>query len=415
MAAEHDDQGGFDAGAVWILFMNSSGTVNSSRKIASGLNGFPNVLTSANSFGRRVAGIGDLDRDGIEDIVVGDDTDDDGGLDRGAVWILFLNTNGTVKSYQKISQTSGGFGGTLMSTGNFGRSVANIGDLDGDGVTDIVVGANHDELGADGVTIIGTDLGAAWILFLNTNGTVKGHQKISKAEGGFTGTVNNGDRFGTEVHGLSDFDGDGILDIVVASHRNDDAGTDHGSIWMLFLNTDGTVKSHKQISEGIGGFTGTLDNSDNFGTGLSLLGDIDCDGTSDIAVGAWSDDDGGPNRGAVWVLFLNPDGTVKSHQKISSTEGNFSGVLSDGDRFAVSSAIGDFNGDGRMDLAVGARHDDDGGSDRGAFWILHLDGCQSLLPPAIPTMSEWGLILFGLLMASLAGVALYRRRRLVRE
>ncbi len=56
----------------------------------------------------------------------------------------------------------------------------------------------------------------------------------------------------------------------------------------------------------------------------------------DLAVGARQDDDGGENRGAVWVLFLNTDGTVKSHPKISDTEGDFTGILDDYDSFGAS-------------------------------------------------------------------------------
>ena len=66
--------------------------------------------------------------------------DDDGGLDRGAVWILFLYADGTVKSHQKISDTQGNFTGTLDDSDLFGESVASLGDLDGDGVGDLAVG-----------------------------------------------------------------------------------------------------------------------------------------------------------------------------------------------------------------------------------------------------------------------------------
>ena len=77
----------------------------------------------------------------------------------------------------------------------------------------------------------------------------------------------------------------------------------------------------------------------------------------------------------MWVLFLNTDGTVKSHQKISDTEGGFTGVLDDDDRFGTSVAsLGDLDGDGVGDLAVGATWDDDGGFDHGAVWVLFLDG-----------------------------------------
>ncbi len=137
----------------------------------------------------------------------------------------------------------------------------------------------------------------------------------------------------------------------------------------------GWVLSHQKISDTEGGFTGTLDNGDWFGGSVASLGDLDGDGVGDLAVGAPLDDDGGFFRGAVWVLFLDKDGTVKSHQKISDTEGGFTGTLDDGDVFGSSvGSLGDLDGDGVGDLAVGAAQDDDGGGNRGAVWVLFLDG-----------------------------------------
>ncbi len=88
---------------------------------------------------------------------------------------------------------------------------------------------------------------------------------------------------------------------------------------------------------------------------------------------SYRDDDGGTNRGAVWILFLNPNGTVKSHQKISHTQGG-GPRLDNNDVFGIAGSLGDLDGDGVRDLAVGAIWDDDGGTDRGAVWILFLDG-----------------------------------------
>ena len=105
---------------------------------------------------------------------------------------------------------------------------------------------------------------------------------------------------------------------------------------------------------------------------------------TDVAVGTKFDDDGGTDRGAVWVLFLNTNGTVKSHQKISDTEGNFTGVLGNSGGFGVSvSSLGDLDGDGVTDLAVGATGDDDGGTNRGAVWVLFLSGPAPLLSVSI--------------------------------
>ena len=152
-----------------------------------------------------------------------------------------------------------------------------------------------------------------WVLFLNADGTVRSHQKISDTQGGFTGILDNEDLFGFSVASLGDLDGDGVGDFGgVGAHFDDDGGQDGGAVWILFLNTDGTVKSHQKISDTAGGFTGSLDDHDLFGRSVASLGDLDGDGVTDLGVGAIWDDDGGENRGAVWILFLNADGTVKS-------------------------------------------------------------------------------------------------------
>jgi cysteine-rich repeat protein len=368
VGAHSDDDGGPNRGAVWVLFLNPDGTVNSHQKISDTQGGFTGALDDDDFFGFRVASLGDLDGDGVGDLAVGALADDDGGPNRGAVWVLFLNPDGTVNAHQKISDTQGGFTGALDDSDIFGRGVASLGDLDGDGVGDLAVGAFRDDDG-------GLDRGAVWVLFLNPDGTVEAHQKISDTQGGFTGTLDDVDSFGIDVASLGDLDGDGVGDLAVSAWPDDDGGPGRGAVWILFLNADGTVESHQKISDTQGGFTGALDDEDHFGVSMTSLGDLDGDGVIDMAVGATRDDDGGLDRGAVWVLFLNPNGTVKSHRKISHTQGSFTGTLDDVYGFGVSvSSLGNLSGAGAGDLAVGALLDDDGGPDRGAVWILFLDG-----------------------------------------
>ena len=69
-----------------------------------------------------------------------------------------------------------------------------------------------------------------------------------------------------------------------------------------------------------------MDDEDELGNWITTLGDIDGDGVVDIAVAAIGDDDGGMDRGAIWIIFLNRDGTAKGQQKISDTQGGFTGV-----------------------------------------------------------------------------------------
>ena len=241
-----------------------------------------------------MAAIGDLDGDGITDLAVGAYGDNTGGADRGALYVLFMNSDGRVKSSQKIASGTGG-GPTLANSDKFGSSVTSLGDLDGDGVTDLAVGAIYDDTG-------GTNRGAVLVLFMNSNGTVKSFRKIASGQNGGP-TLSDGDQFGASVAAVGDLDGDGVTDLAVGANYDDTGGTSRGAIYLLFMNSDGRVKSSQKIANGTGGGP-TLNNDDRFGVSVASMGDLDGDGLTDLAVGANFDDTGGINRGAVYTLYL---------------------------------------------------------------------------------------------------------------
>ena len=257
---------------------------------------FGDELNDQDLFGWSIAHLGDLDGDNVNDLAVGAAYDDDGGTNNisGAVYILFLNANDTVKAYQKISASAGGlndllfdkegFYGMLDANCNFGTAIANIGDFNGDNVPDIVVGSIGNDDG-------GNRRGAIYILFLNTNGTVYDYEKISSSSGLFSATLEYGDTFGMSIASLGDLDGDNIVDIAVGTPGDDDEGINVGALYIIFLDSDGRVKSYKKITENQSGFTATLQDDDNFGYSVANIGDINNDGIIDLAVGAIYDDD----------------------------------------------------------------------------------------------------------------------------
>ena len=375
VGASFDDDGSQDNGAAYVLFMNSDRTVQSYHKISS-----PEIPTGSLSvFGNRIDTIGDLDFDGITELAIGAEWDFDGGAYHGALWIVSINNNGAVKWYQKISDLEGGFDETIPENGSFGSACAPIGDFDNDGVLDIVVGMRRQD----------ADKGAIYLMYLNSNGTVKNYTKIGNNQAGFDAGLNTNDQFGVSLANLGDLDGDGIIDLAVGAYQDSDDGLKKGAVWILFLNTDGTVKNFNKISDNV--FDGIINTSDYFGVSVENIratDDINGDGVVDIIVGAVFTDDGGIDNGAVWVLFLNSDGTVNDYQKISGTEGCLAGINS-GDRFGASvNALGDFANDGKFNIAVGANTSDDGGLDKGAVWILELEKAAPMLSARNITTNE---------------------------
>jgi gliding motility-associated-like protein len=339
LAVGATNQGGFAVGAVYILFMKNNGTVKSSKMILSS-----EPSSDADSFGSSISALGDLDDDGVEDIGVGAGYDNG---ETGALWILFMKKDGSVKARQKIDATDGGFTGSLQFGWEFGSGSSGIGDLDGDGNSEVAVGARYS--------------GKVYILFLNDNGTVKKYKTISSADGldiDLAGLV------GYQVAGLGDVNLDGIPDLAIGGHRSDVGSFDSGVVFVVFLTNTGGVKGNTRISTGLANFN---DTAKLLGVGLVGISDYNGDGIPDMAVGG---DDTGANTGAIWYLMLNSNGTVKSSHKVSSQSSNSDLVLHTSDFFGGSiSYLGDLNGDGIPDLAVGAFLDDDGGNDSGAIWI----------------------------------------------
>ena len=394
------------------LFYQAEGFV----KIENGLGGLVADLDSGDRFARDHDAIGDVNGDGIIDYVIGARSDDDGGIDAGAVYILFMNEDGSVLSNQKISMLEGGLNDTLNPGNFFGYGVAGIGDYDDDGIPDIAVSApvppnntlyiihlnengrvkdyvKNENIIAQGLSAIGdinsdnridlvacnpgsddggTDRGAIDILFLNDSSQVMYSNivTISSTQGNFGTGLEDGDEFGgREAAMLGDIDNDGSLELAVGAFMSNGG---KGAIWIISLDgTSYNVISKVKITEGLNGFTETLDLEVNpngtigaqFGHAMCKGGDIDGDGITELITGANQQ-----NEGNGYVLYLNADKTVKSFNKISSTEGGFDLPLGTGDRFARSiSYVGDLKGDGSIAINLGGGVESGG---TGSFYTL---------------------------------------------
>ncbi len=119
-------------------------------------------------------------------------------------------------------------GGALDDNDRFGSAVADIGDMNGDGIPDLAVGAPNDDDGAD-------NAGAVWILMMQADGKVDGWQKVSGSAGGFGGNLDADDHFGAAITGIGNLDNSGLGDLAVGAPGDDDGGADQGAVWILFM------------------------------------------------------------------------------------------------------------------------------------------------------------------------------------
>ncbi len=394
------------------------------------------TLRFSDFFGSSVSSIGDVDQDGILDLLVGAEGDDTGGRDAGSVYLLFMNVDGTVKSSRKIGSPELS-SGSLDAGDYFGGAVAGLQDLNEDGFRDVIVGARGDDDGTSGEAAAG----AVWVLFLDSTGGVVGSQKISETEGGFSGDLDSGDLFGRSIAFLGDIGEDGTREIAVGAPGDDDGGTDRGAVWILSLDSDGTVSATEKLSDGSGldadaledfaafgtsvvkvgaidglrvplavgaphsangegefWFTdlipgvsassitvvnsasgdlgGLLQSGDHFGRSLAAPGDLDGDGLPDVLVGAPGGDDNADNSGEFWFTGLQP-GQYTIIEKLSATSGGLTGRLAAGDRFGQSLAvIGDLDGNGKVDYVAGTPYADDGLENSGSIFVLFDDRAE---------------------------------------
>ena len=281
VGVERDDSGGTDKGLVFIISLSSIGTVRSFVRISANTAQLTFWLDNSDYFGYAVASAGDVDDDGIVDLLVGAPSDADSCGDCGAVYILFLNSTGQPRSHHKVSKSRSWFTAALDTSDFFGSSVASVGDLNQDGMLDFVAGACYDD-------DVASDAGAVYIVFLGTwphDYYVRSHQKISGTSGGLTATLATSDLFGRRVLNMGDVNQDGIEDILVSAPYADDGTTDGGAVFTLFLTRDGTVQSHQRISRSAGPFTAELRMSTHVGFGVAILGDVNGDLVDDWLFG----------------------------------------------------------------------------------------------------------------------------------
>ncbi|MBL0108772.1 MAG: FG-GAP repeat protein [Ignavibacteria bacterium] len=267
------------------------------------------ILTGVNTndyFGAGVSGAGDVNGDGFSDVIVGSEGF---SSSTGRAYIFYggavMNNSADVTMNGDSAQNF------------FGGSVSSAGDVNGDGYSDVIVGAHGYR----------ANTGKAYVYF-------GGEIMNSTSDVIFTGESAD-DNFGWSVSTAGDVNGDGFSDVIAGAHR---AASGSGRAYIFYGGLVMNIYPDVVL-------TGELPLTYTYGISVSNAGDINRDGYSDVIVGASNYN---TNTGQAFIYyggsFMNnvPDITITG-EGINTSFGN-----------SISSA-GDLNGDGNPDLIIGAR------------------------------------------------------------
>ena len=380
-------------------------------------------------FGRSVATAGDVNGDGFSDVVVGAYFYDNGQTDEGVVFVFHGSASGLSTSANTTLEDD-------QAGAYFGDSVATAGDVDGDGYSDVIVGAPHHDAGEtdEGGAFVysgsptGVDEVAAWKVDIDQTNAYFGWQvapagdvngdgysdvvvsapwfdngqtdegRVYVYHGGSTGLSESAAvtaesnqasaQFGFSVATAGDANGDGYSDVIVGANLYDNGQTDEGRA-SLFLGSSGGVS-------GSASWTAESDQaSAHFGRAVATAGDVNGDGYSDAIVGAWNYDNGQTDEGRAYIYHGVTGSVGLGTSSAWTTESNQASA-----KYGISVATaGDVNGDGYADVVVGASLYDNGESDEGRAFVYLGSGSGASTTPVWSAESDQASALFGACVA----------------
>jgi FG-GAP repeat/FG-GAP-like repeat len=369
-----DPNGISNSGQSYVVFGSRGGfSANLNLSTLNGTNGFKiNGIGVFDQAGWSVSSAGDINDDGIDDLIIGANGADPNGISSGQSYVVFGRRSGFSANFN-LSTLNGtnGFKINGIAASDFsGISVGSAGDINGDGIDDLTIGA--DRADPNGIT----NSGQSYVVYGNAAPELDLNGSNNLVPGFKINGIAAGDESGRAVSSAGDINGDGIDDLIIGASNADPNGTNSGQSYVVFGQRSGFSDNlNLSTLNGINGFRiNGIAVDDNSGESVSSAGDINGDGIDDLIIGAIRFDLNGSSSGQSYVVFGSRSGS-SSNLNLSTLNGTngfkINGIAAgDNAGFSVSSA-GDINGDGIDDLIIGAPDADPNGIiDSGQSYVV---------------------------------------------